>query len=114
MTTSNTGRIRKPRQREAIQLTDALTRAQVALMQAQSAWGMWADTVRQQAEAAHGAGYIEADPVIPNDGQYRDALDLGGELDQALTDATALIDRLRQAEQTRTSSCWPGRATNKL
>ena len=46
--------------------------------------GTWADTVCQQAEEAHGTGYLEADPVILNDDRYGDALDLGGELDQAL------------------------------
>ena len=61
--------------------------------------GNWAETVRQKAEAAHGTGYIEADPVILNDTQYRDTMDLGGELDHALTDVTALIDHLRNAEQ---------------
>ena len=78
---------------------DALTRAQAALTQARSAWGSWADTVRQQAEAVHGTSYVEADPVILNDGDYAGSLDLDGELDQALTDVAALIDHLRRTEQ---------------
>ena len=41
--------------------------------------------MRQGAEAHHGTGYIEADPVIFEDGEYGDALDLGTELDRAHT-----------------------------
>jgi len=61
---------------------------------------MGRDTVRQEAEARHGVGYIEADPAILEDREYGDALDLGSELDQALIDLTALIDHLWHDEQT--------------
>lgn len=54
----------------------------VELTKARSVWGTWADTVRQGAEARHQVGYTEADPVILEDGEYSDALDLGTELDR--------------------------------
>jgi hypothetical protein len=92
-------RTRQLRNREAAQLADALTQAQSAVSRARTAWGLWADTVRQEAEAAHGVGYTPDDPVILQDDQYRGALDLGTELDQALPDVPALISRLWRIEQ---------------
>jgi hypothetical protein len=99
MTTSTRTRTRQIRRREAAQLTGALTRVQTAISQARTRWGLWADAIRQEAEAAHGVGYDPADPVILEDGQYAEALDLGTELDQALPDLAALIDHLRRIEQ---------------
>ena len=50
--------------------------------------------------AAYSTGYIEADPVVLEDGsECGDALDLGTELDQTPIDMTALIDHLWHAEQ---------------
>lgn len=97
MTTST--RTRTLRDREGGQLTDALTQAQTAISQAHRTWGLWADAVCQDAEAAHGVGYDPADPVILTDDQYGDAPDLGTELAEALADVTALIDHLRRFEQ---------------
>ncbi len=101
MTTSTRTRTntKKVRRSEADQLADTLTQAQTVITQARWVWGLWADTVRQEAEAAHGVGYKPDDPLILTDEEYRDALDLGTELDQALTGVSALVDHFRHIEQ---------------
>jgi hypothetical protein len=80
MTTSS--RTRQIRRRGAAQLADALTRAQTAISQARTRWGLGADTVPQEAEAADGVGYTPADPVILDDGEYGDARGPMGNPDQ--------------------------------
>lgn len=83
------------RKSDAANMRHRLTEATAAVQAARSVWGVWADSVRQDAEARHGvaAGADLKDP------EYWLALDCGPALDQArqaLLDAEA---RFNQAEQ---------------
>ena len=91
------------RKHEAKVMRKRLDAAIAAVDAVERAWGLWADSVRQDAEARHGVAYPvpieEADAVLLDDPEYGTALDCGKVLDQvehALQDA---LGNFRQVEQ---------------
>jgi len=91
------------RKREAEAMRKRLNAAIAAVDTLDLGWGIWADTVRQDAEVRHGVAYPvpleEADAVLFDDPEYGTALDCGKALDQAkraLHDALASFSRIEE------------------
>ena len=90
------------RKRDAEAMRQRLTKATAAVRATREVWGLWADSVRQDAEARHGvaAGADLKDP------EHWLALDCGAALDQArqaLLDAEARFNQTEQAAAENTA-----------
>ena len=83
------------RHREADAMRQLLADAKQALSQLYTAWGLWADSVRQDAEARQG---VPAGADLAADREYWPALDAGSAIEQAKTALSDVEAQFRGAE----------------
>jgi hypothetical protein len=87
---------------EAKAMRKRLDAAIAAVDALELAWGIWADSVRQDVEVRHGVAYPvpieEADAVVLNDREYGTALDCGTALDRVKQALRDVLGSYGQAE----------------
>ena len=84
------------RKTDTATLRARLNAATAALNALEASWGLWADSVRQDAEAR--LGVTPRDDLM-QDPEYGFALDVGTALDQARTGLATAATRFSDAEQ---------------
>ena len=76
-----------------------------AIRALEGAWGVWADSVRQEAEDRLGVAYPESpevsEPVVMTDGEYGRALDVGASVYRLQAALQEVVNTLGAAEGQR-------------
>jgi hypothetical protein len=86
---------------EATRIRSLLKQARNAVEGAAGVWCLWADSVRKDIEAQHGASYEPDDPALLKDPQYGRVPDIGaqiGELHRQLAAAVSDFGMLEPGE----------------
>lgn len=94
--------------------SDAVEGAEEAAAGTEFAWGVWADSVRQDVEHRHGVSYEPDDPVILEDPEYGRVLDIGGAISEIKGELGALSERWARIEREMEPLLIPHQRTSEL